>query len=706
MTDAVPTLELSCFGAPSVRVGGADPPADVLWRKHLALLCYLALSPNRARARDHLLGLLWPEKPEAKARHSLNEAIRRLRASLGADRLLSEGDTIRLNHAGLVVDALRFDELREQDPEAALRLLSGTFLEGFTVADAPEFEDWAATQRVRYQSAAAALLVAAGEAALAANRFDAAQEAARRALALSRVWEPAADLLMRAAAIASDSAGALAAYHEFAQRLASEIGEEPGRELRALAERIRSGRWHRAAPGDRELEPPLVGRERVYREAFALVEASGARCMVVTGEPGMGKTRLLDECAKRLALAGAVLAVARPLASDHDAPWSTLRLLVRSGLTTAPGAQGADPHALAVLAAVDPLLAQRFQAREPRDRADVAAAFESLLSAIADEQPVGLVVDDAHFADGATIGALAAAIGRVGSATVMLLLAVDQTAENQPRELLDLRRAIGRTLPGGSLQLRPHSLAELRELVEQLAAWCERPEDRDRLARRLDHESGGNPFLAVTLLRGLDRTSTLKDDLLTWPGHAGTMESPLPFSVPELARLAIVARVGELEAETVRVLRAASIGGTALDVPLIATLTDLPVERVEEHLDRLEQRRFLTFDGTRYSFAAALLAEVVSHECVAPGQRRRLRRRAAAELSGRDDLEARVLRAELLAKVEPGDTAYREALAVAEFAVQSGSVRTARRALFAAEQAAGDDGAARSRIDGLRAQLG
>ncbi len=256
------------------------------------------------------------------------------------------------------------------------------------------------------------------------------------------------------------------------------------------------------------------------------------------------------------------------------------------------------------------------------------------------------------------------------------------------------------------MRLRPHSLAEIRELVEHLAAWCERAEDRDRLARRLHHESGGNPFLAVTLLRGLDRTSTLKDDLLTWPGHAGTMESPLPFSVPELARLAIVARVRELDAETVHVLRVASIGGTALDVPLIATLAELPVERVEEHLDRLEQRRFLTFDGTRYSFAAALIAQVVSQECVPPGQRRRLRRRAAAELSGRSDLEARVLRAELLAKVDPGGAACREALAVAEFALQAGSVRTTRRALFAAEQAAGDDEAARVVIDGLRAQLG
>ncbi len=706
---AMPALELCCFGPPTVRVAGGEPPADVLWRKHLALLFHLALSPSRARSRDHLLGLLWPEKQETKARHSLNEAIRRLRASLGADRLISEGDSLRLNGEGLDVDALHFDAVREKDPAAALAVLRGAFLEGFTVADAPEFEDWAAAQRARYRGAAVALLLREGEAALAESRCTDAAELARRALDLSPVWEPATHLLMRAGALMGDAAGALAAFHAFTQRLDAEIGEQPGRELRALAERVRTGRWQRTAPEDVEREPPLMGRPRAHSAAFALVESgltSGAQCIAVTGEPGMGKTRLLDECAERLALAGAVLAVARPLASDHDAPWSTLRLLARSGLASAPGAQAADPQALGVLAALDPVLAERVTPREPRDHTEVAAALESLLAAIADEQPVGVVLDEAHYADGATIGAIGAAIRRLRSARVVLLLAIDPTAENQPRELLDLRREVGRGLPGGGVQLHPFSLEELRELVDRYANWCRRPDDRDRLARRLNHETGGNPFLAVTLLRGLDRTSTLKDDLLTWPSRAATLESPLPFSVPELARLAIVARVGELDEPELRVLRAASTGGTALDLGLIAALTELPVEQVEAHLDRLEQRRFVTYDGTRYAFTAALIAQVVRQECMPPGQRQRLRRRAAEVLAGRDDLESRVLRAELLAKVDPGPAACREAVSVAEYALDAGSIRTARRALFAAVRAAGDgDQALRTQIAALQARL-
>ncbi len=68
----------------------------MLRRKHLALLIYLALSPNRRRTRVHLVGVLWPEIGEAQARHSPNEAIRRLRAHLGAARVESDGDSVSI----------------------------------------------------------------------------------------------------------------------------------------------------------------------------------------------------------------------------------------------------------------------------------------------------------------------------------------------------------------------------------------------------------------------------------------------------------------------------------------------------------------------------------------------------------------------------------------------------------------------------------
>src|SRR5438445_11105875 len=126
----LPPLELQCFGVPTARLAGGPAPPEVLRRKHLALLVYLALSPDRRRTRAHLVGVLWPETGDAQARHSLNEAIRRLRAHLGESRLASDGDSIVLRDDGLEVDALRFAALLERSPAEAARLVRGRFSRG------------------------------------------------------------------------------------------------------------------------------------------------------------------------------------------------------------------------------------------------------------------------------------------------------------------------------------------------------------------------------------------------------------------------------------------------------------------------------------------------------------------------------------------------------------------------------------------------
>ncbi|OLC08850.1 MAG: hypothetical protein AUH42_00430 [Gemmatimonadetes bacterium 13_1_40CM_70_11] len=592
----MPRLEVVCLGAATARLEGGEAPADVVWRRHLALLVYLALSPDLTRSRDHLVGLLWPEKPEARARHALNEALLRLRRSLGAARLQSRADAVTLCAAGLDVDALSFAAWADRDPARSVALLRGDFLEGFALDEARPFEDWVAGERQRHRARAAA------------------------ALALEPFAEPAVRLALRAAALAGDSGGALAMYHEFATRLADELGEQP----------------------------PLQGRAAVHREVFGLLAAAladGPRTLMVTAAPGMGRTRLVAECAGRLALEGAVVAGARPLESDHDAPWSTLRMLLRVGLPRASGLVAADPDSLGVLGWLVPELGARGPARAPRDAAHVAAALAAGLAAVAEEHPMLLAVDDAHLADGATLEALSAAIAQLRAVPVLLLLTAVEGADPAPRELLRLGGEIGRRLRGASVRLDPLGEADIRDLVTALAPWCQDDVERDRLARRLEFETGGNPFFAVTLLRGLLRLSTLRRDLVAWPRPQATFDTPLPFSVPNLVRTAIAARIAELDDEGRRVLSAASIGALALDLDLVATLAELPRPRIEDGLAAPERRHLVSFDGERYAFVAPLVAEVVRSECLTPGQRTSLRRRAIAALASRHDLEAMALRA-------------------------------------------------------------
>jgi len=119
----------------------------VLWHKHFALLIYLALSPNRTRARTHLYSLLWPDKPEDQARQSLNTAVSRLRLDLGADRLTSAGNALTLADRALHVDAIQFEAVIETDPGAALQLMSGDSATGSKCDGAPSLRTLSESRR-------------------------------------------------------------------------------------------------------------------------------------------------------------------------------------------------------------------------------------------------------------------------------------------------------------------------------------------------------------------------------------------------------------------------------------------------------------------------------------------------------------------------------------------------------------------------------
>ena len=140
------------LGPVGLSVDGAPAPSELLWRKHLGLLVYLARSP-RGRAREHLIGLLWGEKPEAAARHSLNEAIRVLRRYLGDGNVDTSVGQVRLAEGSVKLDIDRLEEYAAAGEwEAASRLITGEFLEGFSIAAASDFENWLASERSAIRS--------------------------------------------------------------------------------------------------------------------------------------------------------------------------------------------------------------------------------------------------------------------------------------------------------------------------------------------------------------------------------------------------------------------------------------------------------------------------------------------------------------------------------------------------------------------------
>ena len=580
----------------------------------------------------------------------------------------------------------------------AVGLLRGDFLEGFDVDGAPAFEDWSAERRTYYRARAVTALLAAGEEALVAGRYGDAVAAAGRALALQPYAEPALTLWMRAAALAGDAVGALAAFRDFGERIAADIGERPSPALAGLAERIRARRWRSPRPGAAEQEPALVGRESLHRAVFgALADGlrQGPRVLLVTGDPGTGKTRLLRECMDRLALQGAVIGVTRPLESDQDAPWSTCGRCWAGACSRHRAAPPPIRARWTCCAAWCPSSRRQaagvYRAMRPRWPRPCAPCCEPWRTS----SPWAWESTTRNTATGRVSMPSARRSRTSLGAPVVAVLTATPAWDQVPQALVRLRGELGRSLPGLEVRLEPFSETETRALVWEQSRWCTDDAERDRLARRVFFETSGNPFLVTTLLRGLADASALRAEVLAWPPPGETADSPLPISVPHLARRAITARVARLDDQARRVRQAASIRGAAIDVELVAALTELPRAAVEDALGALERARLVAFVGDRYAVAAPLVAQVVMTEWLLPGERRVWRERAIGALASRSDIEARLLRAQLAAVVAPGSAAFDAAMDVAHAALAPSAPRTVRQALGAAARALPPDDEAR-----------
>ncbi|BBK44429.1 trifolitoxin synthesis, TfuA [Allostella vacuolata] len=267
--------------------GAGDRPIDLRGRKSCALLGYLALSETGSETRERLVGLLWSESDDQRARGSLRQVLSELRqacdragyAGLRADKL-----AIGIERPGLAVDIWSVVTLAEQQQVHALllngRRLTETMLEGFEDVD-PAFRVWLLARRQTLHDR----LVRALEGGLAADGVEARRKAqmAEALLNLDPTHEQACRHLMASRAAAGDIATALRLYKSLWDLLDDEYGMEPSAPTQELVADIKSGAFEarRAAPAPADAEPLF------------------APGLITTGDPGGAPARV----APRLALA-------------------------------------------------------------------------------------------------------------------------------------------------------------------------------------------------------------------------------------------------------------------------------------------------------------------------------------------------------------------------------------------------------------------
>ncbi len=233
-------FELKVLGGATVHgeTGTLSGPAS--HRHSLALLSLLSCAPDLTLSRGKLTGFLWPRSAERVARNRLNTGVHRLRSALSRDVLLSVGGGLRLNPRRIRSDVRRFRmALESGDPESAVALYEGPFLDGFWLPDSPEFEHWTDRKRDQlrraFRDALESLAIGAEErqeATLAARWW---RERAREDPHDARVTIR----LMNALAAAGNRAAALRAGQAHLEAFAAEFEAEPSARVRALTREFR-----------------------------------------------------------------------------------------------------------------------------------------------------------------------------------------------------------------------------------------------------------------------------------------------------------------------------------------------------------------------------------------------------------------------------------------------------------------------------------
>ena len=627
------------LGPIEVTLDGGPAPSDLLWRKNLALLIYLARSPRRTRSRDHLVGLLWGDRGESAARHSLSEALRVIRRHAGETSVEASGGQIRLAPGVVEVDVEHLEALAEAEQwEQAAELIAGEFLEGFSVPGASEFEDWLASEREGWRRRGVDVLVRAAEVLAQSGRTQEASALAARARALDPLSERALGTSLRCLSLLGDRAGALELYERFAARLREEVGTEPGDDTRALVERVRRERSLRPEAargwpeGEAAVRAPFEGRAGELGRLLRAVSRSAADRMatlvVLEGESGIGKTRLLEELMARLRLDGFSIATARAVEADREEPWSGLLAVARGGLADAVGIGAAPPEALGAFAEVLPPWRERFPGVRPDSVYPMGRAIVEVLRVAAEERPVVLALDDAQWLDRETAYELNAILRDLSAAPLTMLLAL--VPHPRRPELDELRARIGRDLPGEADRLRPLDRAALRRLAETMLPGYDRLAI-DRVTRRVATDSAGMPLLAVELLRAVALGLDLGTISEAWPEPLRTLDQTLPGELPDAVVAAIRIGFRRLSPSAQRVLAAASVLGDLVPVPLLERALSMSSEETAMALDELEWHRWLVAEPRGYSFVARLVRRVVERDMLTPGQRRRVLAAAGRE---------------------------------------------------------------------------
>ena len=546
--------------------------------------------------RQQLAFLFWPDSVEEQARTNLRNLWHRLRRALpDADHLLLTDD-LSVQWRGddaCWLDVAAFEKGLQQaradlapdeqiaSLEEAVAVYGGELLPGC-------YSEWLLAERDRLAQAYGAALEQL--AALNEERRD-YRQAIGHAQALLRhdpLHEPVYAQLMRLHALNDDRAAALHTYHTCVTILRRELDVEPSRPTREIYERLLNVKSQPAALPQFESAAPLVGREaewallqKTWREA-----TGGARLVLISGEAGIGKTRLAEALVEWVGRQGIPALTARCYATEGELAYEPVVAWLRGH----PRPPLADPWLRELARLLPEILIERPDLPPPGPLTEAwqrLRLFEALAHALlTGHSALLLVLDDLQWCDRDTLDwlhYLLHAREAVGTRMQLLVVATVRPEEESKTALDSWVAGLSRAGNLTEIELGPLSQDATLTLADRIAG---RPLDR-ALGPLLFQGTEGHPLFIVEMVRagfGQVRPTTAN--------HAAAMTAT-PAALPTKVRQVIEARLAQLSAPARSTVELAAVIGRAFTFSVLAAASDLSEDVLVGCLDECWRKRII-----------------------------------------------------------------------------------------------------------------
>ncbi|MDN5869529.1 MAG: AAA family ATPase [Nitrococcus sp.] len=593
-------LEIRLFGSLDVLRGGCrlQLPRS---RKARALLAYLVVA-ERAHRREQLCDLLWdgPADPRAELRWTLAK-IRPLLNEPGITRVVADQECVAFERANADIDLLAVRALLPAEPfevgtqalqQAAARL-RGPFLEGLDLPECYRFDAWCVAEREALRRLHDAVL----RTLIGRLRDDpkAALRHARDRILMDPLSEDAHTGLVTLLAEMGCVNEALNRYERCRRMLALEFGRQPSAVLdqvrRAITKTRAGPAVRQASEPPRPRSTPIIGRheecQRLDRLIADIVAGHSSDALLVRGEPGIGKTRLLEELKARVRAAGAELLAGRAFEVERGRPYAVWVDALRSF--------GTDRIPANIRPELAPLLPELGPAPgELTERNRLFDGVVSLLDALAAETGLAAVVlDDIQWLDDAS-AALTHYVARAtaGRRVLLALAARDGELEDSPASLR-LIQTLQRDGRLGTLKVNPLDPEEAARLARSIAPALD--------TARIFREGEGNPLFVQEIARSLDQTGDVLSGTLA--GLVGE-------------------RLTGLDRETAAMIPWMAALGRRFNLEVLTAVASLPSRKLLAVLEDLERRALVRVSAAGgYEFAHDVIRQVAYRRISEPRRR-------------------------------------------------------------------------------------